>query len=311
MKIAFLDAKTVGDVLNLAALEKFGPVTYYQTTSPAELLRRVQDQDIVITNKVVLDRAVLAQCPHLKLICVAATGMNNVDLAAAQEQGIAVKNVAGYSTNSVAQLTFALLLQLMHQVSYFDYYVKSGEYARNDIFTHLGQSFGEISGRQFGIIGLGAIGRQVAGLATAFGARVVYYSTSGKNNNPDYERLELADFLATSDIITIHAPLNEHTRHLMNYERLQQLKRTAWLVNVGRGGIVQEADLARALNENRLAGAALDVFEQEPINADNPLLQINEPAKLLLTPHIAWASREARTLLIEKVSQNIEQFLKE
>jgi glycerate dehydrogenase len=309
MKIVFLDAKTVGEVPNLAALEKFGTVTFYQTTTPAQTLTRVQDQDIVITNKVVLDRFILENCPNVKLICVAATGLNNVDLKAAEERGITVKNVSDYSSNSVAQLTFALLLQLINQVSYFDNYVKQGGYARSNIFTHLQPPYWEINGKQFGIIGLGNIGRQVARIASAFGSRVVYYSASGKNNNPDYQRLELKDFLATSDIISIHAPLNEYTRNLINYERLQQMKRSAVLINVGRGGIVNEADLARALNENLLAGAGIDVFETEPIKADNPLLQIKEPAKLVLTPHIAWASLEARTLLLDKVQQNIQEFL--
>ena len=309
MNIAFLDAKTVGELLNLAALEKYGQVTFYQTTTPAETLARVQDQDIVITNKVVLDRTILESCPHLKLICVAATGTNNVDLVAAREIGITVKNVVDYSTNSVAQLTFALLLQLINQISYFDNYVKQGDYARSDIFTHLQPPYWEISGKQFGIIGLGNIGRQVAKIAAAFGATVVYYSASGKNNNPDYQRLELEEFLASSDIISIHAPLNEYTRNLINYERLQQMKRSALLINVGRGGIVHEADLAWALDENLIAGAGVDVFETEPIKADNPLLQIKEPAKLVLTPHIAWASLEARTLLLDKVQQNIREFL--
>jgi glycerate dehydrogenase len=257
----------------------------------------------------VLDRFILENCPNVKLICVAATGLNNVDLKAAEERGITVKNVSDYSSNSVAQLTFALLLQLINQVSYFDNYVKQGGYARSNIFTHLQPPYWEINGKQFGIIGLGNIGRQVARIASAFGSRVVYYSASGKNNNPDYQRLELKDFLATSDIISIHAPLNEYTRNLINYERLQQMKRSAVLVNVGRGGIVNEADLARALNENLLAGAGIDVFETEPIKADNPLLQIKEPAKLVLTPHIAWASLEARTLLLDKVQQNIQEFL--
>lgn len=311
MKIVFLDTKTMGEVPNLASLKKFGTVTFYQTTTPDETLARVQNQDIVITNKVELGKAILEKCTSLKLVCVAATGMNNIDLATAREKGIVVKNVADYSTNSVAQLTFALLFQLINQISYFDNYVKSGAYAQSDIFTHLEPAFREISGKQMGIIGLGNIGRQVAHIAMAFGARVVYFSASGKNHNPDYERLELKEFLETSDIVSIHAPLNEYTRNLIRYSRLQQMKRSALLVNVGRGGIVPEADLARALNENLIAGAAVDVFEVEPINADNPLLQIREPGKLVLTPHIAWASIEARTLLLEKVCQNIQQFLEQ
>ncbi|PSR52308.1 D-2-hydroxyacid dehydrogenase [Adhaeribacter arboris] len=309
MKIAFLDTKTMGDIPNLKDLEKFGKVNYYATTNPSETLGRCLDQDIVILNKVELDRSIIEKCAQLKLICVAATGTNNIDVTAAQEKGIRVKNVVDYSTNSVAQLTFAILLQLIHNVPYFNNYVKLSKYSRNDIFTHLGPSFSEIAGKRFGIIGLGNIGRQVAKIAVAFGAEVVYYSTSGKNSNPEYPRLELPEFLATCDIISIHAPLNEHTRNLIAYPQLRQMKPTALLINAGRGGIVQEADLTQALNEDLIAGAGLDVFEKEPIQADNPLLKITNPQKLVLTPHVAWSSREARTLLMEKVIQNIEQFL--
>lgn len=215
MKIAFLDTKTMGDIPNLKELQQFGEVSYYPTTAPSETLVRTMGQDIVSTNKVVLDRAILEKCVQLNLICVAATGMNNIDLAAAEEKGITVKNAIDYSTNSVAQLTFAILLQLINNIPYFDNYVKSGGYAQSDIFTHLGPSYFEISGKRFGIIGLGNIGRQIAKIAAAFGAEVVYYSTSGKNNNPEYQRLELAEFLTTADIISIHAPLNEFTRNLI------------------------------------------------------------------------------------------------
>lgn len=309
MKIAFLDIKTIGEVPNLKVLEELGQVSFYQTTTPPETLARVQDQDIIITNKVVLNRAVLEQCAQLKLICVAATGTNNIDLTAAEELGIKVKNVVDYSTNSVAQLTFALLLQLINNVPYYDNYVKEKNYAQSEIFTHLGPSFYEISGKRFGIIGLGNIGRKVAAIAAAFGAEVVYYSASGKDYPSEYQRLPLDDFLETADIVSIHAPLNEFTRHLITYSRLKQMKRSALLLNVGRGGIVQETDLAHALNENLIAGAGLDVFESEPVNADNPLLRVNDPDKLVLTPHIAWSSWEARNLLIDKVTQNIRQFL--
>jgi len=311
MKIAFLDTKTMGDIPNLKNLEKFGEVSYYATTEPGETLSRCLNQNIVVVNKVEVNRSVLEQCSELKLVCVAATGTNNIDFTAAQEKGIVVKNVVDYSTNSVAQLTFALLLQLTNNIPYFDNYVKLGDYSRNDIFTHLGPSYSEIHGKRFGIIGLGNIGRQVAKIASAFGAEVVYYSASGKNNNPEYQRLDLPEFLATCDIISIHAPLNEHTRNLITYPQLQQMKPSALLINVGRGGIVRETDLNQALNENLIAGAGLDVFEKEPIEADNPLLKINNPHKLVLTPHIAWSSREARTLLMDKVIQNIEQFLEE
>lgn len=310
MKIAFLDTKTMGDIPNLEKLREFGEVSLYATTTPEETLARVKEQEVVITNKVVLNKEILEQCPHLKLICVAATGMNNIDLTAAQDLKITVKNAVDYSTQSVAQLTFAILLQLINNIPYFDNYVKSGDYAQSDIFTHLGPSYFEIAGKQLGIIGLGNIGRQVAKIASTFGAKVVYYSTSGSNNNPEYQRMEFDEFLKTSDIISIHAPLTGKTRNLISYSQLQQMKKSALLINVGRGGIIEENDLAKALNENLIAGAGLDVFSAEPIKPDNPLLKIENPAKLVLTPHIAWASHEARILLMDKVIQNIQDFLK-
>jgi lactate dehydrogenase-like 2-hydroxyacid dehydrogenase len=309
MQIVFLDTKTLGDVPNLNLFKAFGEVTYYQTTDPEQTADRIRQAHIVITNKVMVDQAAMQQASNLKLICVAATGINNVDLDYARQAGIEVKNVAAYSTHSVAQLTFSLLLHLLHNIPYFDNYVKQGSYAQNDIFTHLGDSFREIKGKRFGIIGLGHIGRQVAAIAEAFGAEVVYYSASGQNTDQPFTRLSLEELITTSDVVSIHAPLNAHTKHLIAIKELRQFKKTAILINVGRGGIVHEADLAQALDQDLLAGAALDVFEQEPIGADNPLLHIKNAHKLVLTPHIAWGSLEARTLLMEKVGENIRSFL--
>ena len=309
MELVFLDVKTMGDIPNLTLIEKFGNVTYYQTTRPEQTLERVRDAHIVITNKVVLDKKSIEEAPHLQLICVAATGTNNVDKEAAEKRGIPVKNAVDYSSPSVTQGTFALLLQLLVNIPYFDAYVKDGEYAKTDIFTHLGKGFWELSGKRFGIIGLGAIGRQVAKVADAFGAEVVYYSTSGQNNDQPYRRLELDEFLTTADVVSIHAPLNENTTNLINYDRLKAIKKSAILINVGRGGIVNEADLARALDEGLIAGAGIDVFTQEPINPKNPLLHVKNKEKLVLSPHVTWSSIEARTRLMEIVGRNIEAFL--
>lgn len=311
MKLVFLDTKTMGDIPNLHLLDKFGEVTYHKTTSPEQTLARVKEAEIVITNKVVLDADIIEQAGNLKLICVSATGTNNVDKAAAGKRGIPVKNVVDYSTNSVAQGTFSLLLHLLNHVPFFDSYVKEGAYSQNDIFTHFGRTFWELTGKRFGILGLGNIGRRVAGIAEAFGAEVVYYSASGRNTEQPYLRLELEEFLTTSDIVSIHAPLNEYTANLINYDRLRMMKKRAILLNAGRGGIVNEYDLARALDEDLIAGAGIDVYEKEPIHADNPLLQIRHKEKLALTPHVTWASIEARTLLMEKVGQNIREFLSE
>ncbi len=309
MKIVFLDAKTVGDDVDLRVLEGFGDLIVYPTTAPSELGERIYDADIIITNKVVIDKKAMDNAPNLKLICVAATGTNNVDIRYAKEKGIAVTNVAGYSTESVVQHTFSMLFYLLEHLKYYDEYVKSGNYAQSDIFTHLGRPFWEIYQKRWGIIGLGTIGRRVAQVAKAFGAEVVYYSTSGVKRKEDFPQVSLQELLSTSDVVSIHAPLNERTKNLITYKELKLMKPSAILLNLGRGGIVNEQDLARALDEDLIAGAGLDVLEKEPIDPDNPLLKIKNPEKLFITPHIAWTSIEARQRLINEIAKNIEAFL--
>ncbi len=311
MKIVFLDLKTVGIIPNLHLLEQFGEVTYYQTTLPEFVSERIKEAEIVITNKVVLDKITIEKAQNLKLICVSATGTNNVDQETARERGIPVKNAIDYSSNSVAQGTFSLLLHLICNIPYYDTYVKNGSYSQTDIFTHFSEPFWELSGKRFGIIGLGNIGRKVAKIAEAFGSEVVYYSASGQNNQQEYLKLDLEEFLSSSDIISIHAPLNTFTSNLINYSRLKLMKSTAILINAGRGGIVNEVDLARAIDEGLIAGAGIDVFEKEPIDIENPLLKIKNKHRIALTPHITWASIESRTLLIEKVAGHIGEFIAE
>lgn len=308
MKIVFLDASTVGDVPNMESLNELGNVTLYEVTKLGETEERIRDAEVIITNKVVINRQLMSGASKLKLICVAATGMNNIDRDAAEELGIPVKNVAGYASNSVAQSTFAMILHLMQGIPYYDSYIKSGEYSKSPIFTHLGQSFNEIAGKQFGIIGLGSIGRKVASIAEAFGANVVYYSTSGKNTEQPYTLLGLSELLKSSDFVSIHAPLNEQTKNLIGYKEMKQMKPSAILINTGRGGIVNEQDLAKALDDALIAGAALDVFEREPLPSGHPLLRIQNPDRLVMTPHMTWSSVEARVELIEGVKRNIEEF---
>jgi len=307
VKMVFLDAVTVEPVDNLAEISSLGEYTGYPTTPPARRIERIRGHNVVITNKVRIDRDVLDACPELELVCVAATGMNNVDLDYAAQKGVAVKNVAGYSTESVTQCTFAMLFYLLNASRYYDDFVKSGRYAASPVFTHLGREFHELAGLQFGIIGMGAIGRRVADVASAFGACVAYTSTSGKNLDvPGYACLPLEDLLGRSDIVSIHCPLNDRTRNLLNESRLALMKPTAYLLNMGRGGIVDEAALARLLDRDRLAGAALDVLSSEPIAAASPLLSVRHPEKLYITPHIAWASVEARRRLVSCTARNIQ-----
>lgn len=309
MKIVFLDRASVGDA-SLKALEELGELVCYDRTAPDERAERIADAEIIITNKVRIDRPEMEAAPRLKMICIAATGMNNVDLQAAEERGIAVKNVAGYSTESVVQSTFAHLLNLASKLPYFDERVKSGAYSRSGLFTDMGRSFRELYGKRMGIIGLGTIGRRVAAVAEAFGMEVVYYPTSGKAHDDHFRAVSLDELLTTSDVVSIHAPLNERTAGLISQEELRRMKYTALLLNAGRGGIINETDLAEALNEGWIAGAGLDVYQTEPLPADSPLLTIKDSEKLSLTPHTAWASAEARARLIAGIAENIESLIK-
>jgi len=309
MKIIFLDASTIGDVPNMDEIRRLGDYAEYPVTSHEQCAERLAGADIAIVNKVIINRDVMTASPRLRLVCVAATGMNNIDMECAAEKGITVKNVAGYSTESVAQVTFSMVLELLTRTHYYNEYIQSGEYSSSPIFTHLAMPFRELANKQYGIIGLGAIGKRVAAIAEAFGAHVCYYSTSGRNLDNPYKHLHLNELLQTSDIVSIHASLNEQTRNLVGMSQLQMMKISALLVNAGRGGIVDEAALAEAIDSGIIAGAGLDVFTQEPLPSGHPLLTVRKKHKLLLLPHIAWASVEARTLLVSRIAENIRSFM--
>ena len=305
-KTVFLDAKTLGPGIDFSELESLGDFVKYEDTAPEEVVERLQDAQTVIVNKTRITAEVIAACPNLKLICVAATGMNNIDLDSAAAAGITVKNAVGYSTGSVVQQTFAMLLALTNRIAFFDNYVKSGQYSQSQLFTCYDRVFSELAGKRAGIIGLGEIGRKSASVLTAMGAEVVYFSTSGKNLDQPYLRLDLNELLASSDFLLIHAPLNKDTHNLIDAEQFKLMKRSAILVNTGRGKIVNEAALADAINNEIIAGAAFDVFAAEPTPADNPLLSVKYPERLILTPHMAWASIEARNRLVKQIVENIK-----
>ena len=308
MKIVFLDTYPMGEV-SLAPITQLGEYTGYDDTLPEQIAERARDADVVIVNKVKLMRAQIDTLPGLKLICVSATGVNNVDTDYATAKGIPVKNVAGYSTQSVAEATFGMALALLRNIVYYDRYVKDGSYAKDNRTFHTNRPVSEIRGKTWGIIGLGTIGRRVAAIAEAFGARVAYHSTSGAKREEKYTELPLNELLAGSDILSIHAPLNSQTKGLIGRNELKQMKPSAVLVNVARGGIVDETAVAQALDAGIIAGAGLDVFEQEPIPAHSPLLTIQHPDKLVMAPHSAWTSFEAREKLVEGVANNIREFL--
>ena len=308
MKIVFLDRETVGHDLDFQELMDLGEVYIYDQTKREDIVSRIHDAHIVITNKHILNEEVLKQAPLVELICVTATGYNNIDIDYCHQHQITVCNVQGYSTNSVAQHTFALLLDLYEKNHYYHNYVSSGQYSSSSLFTHFEQPFYELEGKTWGIVGLGNIGKKVAQIAKTFGCHVVYYSTSGKNNSSEYQKVDFDTLLSTCDIITIHAPLNKQTHHLFNKEAFAKMKKTSYLINVGRGPIINENDLYEALKNDVIAGAGLDVFEQEPMGKDNPLLAIQNPTKLLMTPHIAWATQEARARCIKEVIENIKAY---
>ena len=247
--------------------------------------------------------------PKLKYIGINATGTNNIDLEYAAKKNIAVTNVKSYSTDSVVQHTFALLFYVYEKLRHYDDFVKDGKYCEYGCFTYFGQHFEELAGKTWGIIGLGEIGRRVADIAKAFGCHVIYYSTSGKNSNPDYERVVFDELLERSDIISIHAPLNDRTENLMDRQAFGRMKSNAVLINVGRGPIVNENDLLWALNENKIAAAGLDVISVEPMRKDNPLYGYKDSSRLIITPHIAWATNEARQRLVDEAYLNLEAFI--
>lgn len=311
MKLVILERDTYGADIDFSAFKPLvDEIVSYPMTSQAEVPERVKDADIIMVNKLLMQASSLGEATHLKLLLEGATGYNNIDLAYAREHGIGVANVAGYSVPIVPQHTFALYLALSEHIAYFDTYVKSGDYTRSGIFSHFMPSFMELEGKTWGIIGLGNIGKRVSRIAEAFGCRVIYYSTSGKNHDPNYMQVDFDTLLTESDVVSIHAPLNENTLHLMNADAFKKMKSTAFLINVGRGPIVDEAALVDALNQGEIAGAGLDVMDVEPLPANSPLFQVNDPAKLLLTPHMAWASVEARQRLVNEAAANLQAFLR-
>jgi glycerate dehydrogenase len=309
MKIVFLDRKSIGEDIDLKSFEDFGEVITYDYSSVEEAAIRTKDADIIVLNKVPVNEKTIGNAQNLKLVCVTATGTNNLDKEYLAAKGIEWRNVAGYSTETVAQHTLALLFYLYEHLSYYDNYVKSEKYVNDTLFTHFDMHFNEINGKTWGIIGLGAIGKRVAEIATCLGANVIYYSTSGNNHDSEYKEVDFDTLLATSDVISIHAPLNENTLNMIDKVALNKMKKSAILINVGRGPIINEQDLADALNNNVIAGAGLDVLDVEPMSETNPLRGIKDSNKLIITPHIAWAAVEARQRLMEIIHQQIKDFL--
>ena len=309
MKLVFLDTKTIGEDIDLSAYDALGEVVKYGFSTLEEIPERVKDADVLIVNKIVINEQTIGTAKNLKLVCVTATGTNNLDKEYLKKRGIAWRNVAGYSTESVTQHTFALLFYLLEKIRYYDDYVKDEKYINDTVFTHFAEHFNEVNGKTWGIIGLGTIGRRVADIAKAFGARVIYYSASGSPAQEGYEQVDFETLLATSDIVSVHTPLNEYTKDLMDKEAFAKMKKTAIFLNLGRGPIVVEQDLYEALETGEIAAAGLDVLCEEPMSETNPLAKIKDSKKLIITPHIAWASVEARNRLVQIIAGQIREFL--
>lgn len=313
MKIVVLDRKSVGLDVSIEPLNQYGEVTAYMTTTNEEVPERVKDADVVVVNKNLMNAAALDEAKNVKLICETATGFDNIDLNYCRERGITACNVVNYSTAAVVQHTFASALYILEKLNYYDTYVKDGSYQAQPSFTHFEETFYELEGKTWGIIGMGNIGKKVAAVAKAFGCRVISYSArpagAAAESNELFERVDLDTLLSESDILSLHCPLTDTTRGIINKETLSRMKKSAVLVNMARGPVVNEADLVEALENDVIRGAALDVMSKEPILAENPLNRIKDSRKLLVTPHMAWASVEARTRVVMETCKNIEAYV--
>lgn len=310
MRIVILERNSVGTDVSVDSISKYGEITVYRNTTAEDVAERVKEADIIIANKAPLNETTLKNAQKVKLICEFATGYDNVDLAYCKSRGIKVANVVNYSTDAVAQHTFALCLYILEKLHHYDAYVKSGEYASQDRFSNFDIPYTELAGKTWGIVGMGNIGRKVAEIAKAFGCHVIFYSVTGKSSCTEYEQVDFDTLLRESDVLSLHCPLSDITRNLINLDALKKMKKTAILINVARGPVVNDEDLYTALMENYILGAGLDVTGTEPMKDSNPLSKIKDSNRLIITPHMAWASIEARERCVSETCKNIEAFLK-
>lgn len=311
MNIVVLEKASVGTDIDITCYEKLGRVTYYDNTVTVEEVKeRIKDADIVIGNKAPVRKEALETAPNVKLICDLATGYDNCDIEYCKARGIKVANVVDYSTPMVAQHTITLALALSQKIVHYDNYVKSGAYSAQECFSNFSIPFTELEGKTWGIVGMGNIGKRVARIASAFGCRVIFHSLTGKTACTEYSQVDKGTLLAESDFLSLHCPLSELSRDFIDADALKKMKRCAILINVARGGVVNNRDLCQALINGEIAAAGLDVLEKEPLQPSNPLSGIKDSSKLIITPHLAWASVEARTRCVMGVYENIEAFLR-
>lgn len=310
MKIVILERNSVGVDVPVDMIGELGDVTIYPNTTETDVKEKVKDAEIIVANKAPLNEASLKDADNVKLICEFATGYDNVDLEYCKSRGIKVANVVNYSTDAVAQHTFALCFYVLEKLRHYDEYVKSGTYAAQDRFSNFDLSFTELAGKTWGITGMGNIGRKVAQIAQAFGCKVIFYSASGNSTCREYERVDFETLLGESDFLSLHCPLSDRTRNLIDLSALKKMKKSAILINVARGPVVNDEDLYTALTEGYIAGAGLDVTGTEPMKDSNPLSKMKDSNKLIITPHLAWASIEARNRCVSETCKNIEAFLR-
>lgn len=310
MKIVMLERSSVGEDVSVDCIGELGTLEIYaNTVTPQKVRERIRDADIVIANKAPLGEDTLKDAPHVKLICELATGYDNCDLAYFRRRGIKLANVRDYCTGMVAQHTFTLALALSQKLSYYDNYVKSGQYSAQDRFSNFDLPFAELEGKTWGIVGMGNIGRRVARIASAFGCKVIFHSITQKSDCTEYPRADKDTLLAESDFLSLHCPLSDLSLHFIDAAALRKMKKTAVLINVARGPVVNNRDLYDALISNEIMAAGLDVVEREPLERENPLSRFRDSSRLIITPHLAWASVEARRRCVEEAYKNIAAFL--
>ncbi len=309
MNIVVLERNSVGPDISVDCFHELGNVTCYRNTVTIEEVKeRVKEADIIVANKSPMCEESLKDAPNVKMICEFATGYDNCDLVYCKSRGIRVTNVVDYCSAMVAQHTFALALTLSQKLPHYDNYVKSGAYSAQDRFSNFDIPFYELEGKTWGIVGMGNIGKRVARIATAFGCKVIFYSVTGKSTVTEYLQVDKDTLLAESDFLSLHCPLSDLSRNFIDKDALAKMKPTAYLVNVARGPVVNNADLYEALETGEIAGAGLDVLEKEPLQLTNPLSKIKDSNKLIITPHLAWGSVEARMRCVEGVYENIKAF---
>lgn len=306
MDITVLDAATLGSDITFDVWQSLGNLTVYQTTESDDVVTHLKNSDVAILNKVKITKEILENLPKLKLVCVTATGFDNIDTAAAKEKGVAVCNVKGYSTHSVAQVTVTLALSLMTHLPEYAKYVRQGKYTASGVQNRLTPVFHELYGKTWGVVGLGNIGRQVAKVAEAFGCRVICFK---RTPDSEYQTTDLETLCKESDIISLHLPLTDQTKEIINKKTLSIMKDNAILINVARGAITNEKDVADAVKAGAIGGFATDVYSLEPLPCDSPFVSISEMPNVILTPHMAWGAFESRVRCVNEIAENIKSFV--